>query len=87
VTDVVLHTLDPGRTGRKPVVLSKRQLEILRLAAAGLPNRRIAKRLVVAEQTVKFHLSNVYRKIGVRNRTEAGRWARSHGVLDANDDA
>jgi DNA-binding NarL/FixJ family response regulator len=36
----------------------------------------------VTEQTVKFHLSNIYRKLGVANRTEAGRWAQLTGLLD-----
>jgi DNA-binding CsgD family transcriptional regulator len=37
--------------------------------------------LWVTEQTVKFHLSNIYRKLGVSNRTEASRWAQLHGLL------
>ena len=39
--------------------------------------------LWVTEQTVKFHLSNVYRKLDVANRTEASRWAQLHGLLAA----
>jgi DNA-binding CsgD family transcriptional regulator len=39
--------------------------------------------LWVTEQTVKFHLSNVYRKLGVSNRTEASRWAQLNGLLGA----
>ncbi len=39
--------------------------------------------LWVTEQTVKFHLSNIYRKLDVANRTEASRWAQLNGVLDA----
>jgi DNA-binding NarL/FixJ family response regulator len=61
--------------------LTKRELEILRLVAEGHTNADIAGRLWVTEQTVKFHLSNVYRKLGVANRTEAGRWAQLHGLL------
>jgi DNA-binding NarL/FixJ family response regulator len=61
--------------------LTKRELEILRLVAEGLTNADIARRLWVTEQTVKFHLSNVYRKLDVANRTEAGRWAQLHGLL------
>ncbi len=66
-------------------VLTKRELEILRLAAEGLSNSQMAKLLWVTEQTVKFHLSNIYRKIDVRNRTEASRWAQIHGVLEVQD--
>ena len=43
----------------------------------------IAKELWVAEQTVKFHLSNIYRKLDVANRTEASRWAQLSGLLPA----
>jgi len=64
-------------------ILTRRELDILRLASEGHSNVRIARILWVTEQTVKFHLSNVYRKIGVANRTEAGRWAQVHGVLDS----
>ena len=61
--------------------LTKRELEILRMTATGLSNRQMAQQLWVTEQTVKFHLSNVYRKLGVSNRTEASRWAQVHGLL------
>jgi DNA-binding NarL/FixJ family response regulator len=55
--------------------LTHRETEILGLAAQGLTNARIARQLWITEQTVKFHLSNTYRKLGVRNRTEASRYA------------
>lgn len=61
--------------------LTKRELEILRLVAEGHSNVRIAQRLWVTDQTVKFHLSNIYRKLNVANRTEASRWAQLHGLL------
>jgi DNA-binding NarL/FixJ family response regulator len=60
--------------------LTRREFEILRLVAEGHSNAVIARTLWLAEQTVKFHLSNVYRKIGVQNRTAAARWAEVHGV-------
>jgi len=41
----------------------------------------VARRLWVTEQTVKFHLSNTYKKLGVSNRTEASRWAQVNGLL------
>jgi DNA-binding NarL/FixJ family response regulator len=61
--------------------LTARELEILRSAAGGASNGQIANRLFVTEQTIKFHLSNVYRKLGVSNRTEASHYAHVHGLL------
>ena len=61
--------------------LTVRELEILRLVASGNSNRGIAQRLWVTEQTVKFHLSNVYRKLGVANRTEASHVAHQRRLL------
>jgi DNA-binding NarL/FixJ family response regulator len=61
--------------------LTRRELEILRLVAEGHSNSQLARMLWVTEQTVKFHLSNIYRKLGVANRTEASRWAQLHGLL------
>jgi DNA-binding NarL/FixJ family response regulator len=63
--------------------LTDRELEVLRLVAAGAPNSRIAAQLWITEQTVKFHLSKVYRKLGVSNRTEASHHAYVHGLLDS----
>ncbi len=61
--------------------LTRRELEILRLVAEGHSNAQLARMLWVTEQTVKFHLSNIYRKLDVANRTEASRWAQLHGLL------
>jgi DNA-binding NarL/FixJ family response regulator len=63
--------------------LTARELEILRLMAGGSSNGRIAAQLWVTEQTVKFHLSNIYRKLGVANRTQASHYAHVHGLLEA----
>ena len=63
--------------------LTRRELEILRLVAEGYSNSQLAKMLWVTEQTVKFHLSNIYRKLNVANRTEASRWAQLNGLLSA----
>ena len=61
--------------------LTRRELEILTLVAEGHSNAQLARMLWVTEQTVKFHLSNIYRKLDVSNRTEASRWAQVHGLL------
>jgi DNA-binding NarL/FixJ family response regulator len=60
--------------------LTSRELEILQLAAQGYTNGRIARRLWIAEHTVKFHLANTYRKLGVANRTEASTYMHSHAL-------
>jgi DNA-binding NarL/FixJ family response regulator len=62
--------------------LTPRELEILRLVAGGASNAGIARQLWVTEQTIKFHLSNVYRKLGVANRTEASHYAHVTGLAD-----
>jgi two-component system, NarL family, response regulator LiaR len=61
--------------------LTRRELEILRLVADGHSNAQLAKMLWVTEQTVKFHLSNIYRKLDVRNRTEAAQHALRRGLV------
>ena len=61
--------------------LTRREREILALVAEGSSNGTVARKLWVTEQTVKFHLSNIYRKLGVSNRTAASRWAHDHGML------
>jgi DNA-binding NarL/FixJ family response regulator len=67
----------------EPGGLTPREREILRLAAEGHSNAELAGQLWVTEQTVKFHLSNIYRKLRVSNRTEAARWAQLNGLLAA----
>jgi DNA-binding NarL/FixJ family response regulator len=69
----------PVAAPRSP--LTTRELEILRAVAEGHTNARIGRQLWVTEQTVKFHLSNIYRKLGVSNRTEASRYALVHGLV------
>ena len=61
--------------------LTPREIEILQLVAEGHSNSKLARMLWVTEQTVKFHLSNIYRKLDVANRTEASRWAQLNGLL------
>jgi DNA-binding NarL/FixJ family response regulator len=73
-------TRDRHADGEQPR-LTRRELEILRLVAQANPNREIARRLWVTEQTVKFHLTNVYRKLGVCTRDEAARWWWSNGLV------
>jgi DNA-binding NarL/FixJ family response regulator len=62
--------------------LTGRELEILQLVAGGCTNADVARRLWVTEQTVKFHLRNIYRKLGVANRTQASHFAHVNGLVD-----
>ena len=71
----------PARLGASAASLTKREVEILRLVSEGHSNSQLAKMLWVTEQTVKFHLSNIYRKLDVANRTEAARWAQVNNLL------
>jgi DNA-binding NarL/FixJ family response regulator len=61
--------------------LTAREVEILGLVAAGGSNRQVAATLWLSDQTVKFHLANVYRKLGVTSRREAVERARAVGLL------
>jgi DNA-binding NarL/FixJ family response regulator len=67
--------------------LTSRELEVLQLVASGATNGEIARKLWVTEQTVKFHLSNVYRKLEVANRTEASHYAYVNGLVGATEAA
>jgi DNA-binding NarL/FixJ family response regulator len=67
----------------KAAGLTDRETVILGALARGLSNEQIGKELWVAEQTVKFHLTNVYRKLGVANRTEAARYAYQQGLVES----
>jgi DNA-binding NarL/FixJ family response regulator len=78
----VVHRYEKRRVAvvEEDCPLTDRELEILKLVSEGHTNGRIARELWVTEQTVKFHLSNTYRKLGVANRTEASRYAHLHNL-------
>ena len=61
--------------------LTRREIEMLRLIAAGLSNKEIAEHLYLTEGTVKVYTSTIYSKLGVRRRTEAVERARDLGIL------
>jgi NarL family two-component system response regulator LiaR len=77
----------PEKTAQEDAVkaagLTERETTILKALARGLSNEAIGKELWVAQQTVKFHLTNIYRKLGVANRTEAARYAYQQGLVDS----
>ncbi|PKN49140.1 MAG: DNA-binding response regulator, partial [Deltaproteobacteria bacterium HGW-Deltaproteobacteria-16] len=70
-----------GPAAALPEPLSEREIEILKLLAAGLTNRDIAGRLFLAEGTVKNYVTNILGKIGARDRTQAALAARELGLL------
>jgi ATP/maltotriose-dependent transcriptional regulator MalT len=65
--------------------LSPRELEVLRLVAAGRTNRQIAEDLVISLHTVARHVSNIFDKTGVSNRAEAATYAHRQGVVSADE--
>ncbi|HZU20120.1 MAG TPA: response regulator transcription factor [Gaiellaceae bacterium] len=71
---------EPDDTARQ-MGLTEREVSIIEQLAAGLSNKQIGKELWLAEQTVKFHLTNIYRKLGVGSRAEAIRFAYQRGLV------
>jgi len=61
--------------------LTRREIEVLRLIATGATNREIAERLVISEGTVKNHISNMFNRLGLRDRTQAVMYASERGLL------
>jgi DNA-binding CsgD family transcriptional regulator len=64
-----------------PAGLSRREAEVLRLVAGGKSNLEISEELILSLRTVERHITNVYAKLGVRNRAEATAYACSHGLI------
>jgi DNA-binding NarL/FixJ family response regulator len=61
--------------------LSSREVEVLRLVAAGRSNAQIADELVISQNTVIRHVSNIFAKIGAANRAEAASYATRNGIV------
>jgi DNA-binding NarL/FixJ family response regulator len=74
----VARTLLPASAPRPGHALSERETQVLRLLTQGLTNRQIARTLAISENTVKVHATNLFRRIGVSDRTSAAMWARDH---------
>jgi predicted ATPase/DNA-binding CsgD family transcriptional regulator len=78
---------DPAEKSAAPAAaeplarLTKRQVEILKLLAAGESNEAIAGRLVISERTVEHHITNIYNKIGASGRVDATAYAHRHGLV------
>jgi DNA-binding NarL/FixJ family response regulator len=77
----------PVRSENEPATemvepVTPRELDVLRLLALGLPNKTIAARLDISDQTVKFHVASIIGKLGAANRTDAVRRALRRGLVD-----
>lgn len=65
--------------------LTEREMDVLVLVADGLPNKQIARKLGISEKTVKTHLTHVFQRIGVSDRTQAALWAHRVGLVRKAD--
>jgi DNA-binding NarL/FixJ family response regulator len=74
----VARALLPAPAQRRDDALSAREMQVLRLLAQGLANKQIGRALGISERTVKVHVGNVFRRLGVADRTSAALWARDH---------
>ena len=82
VDETVIHRplSAPPATGAELPALSAKEAAVLSELSQGHSNKEIARRLWLSEQTVKFHLRNIYRKLGITSRTEALRYAFEHDL-------
>jgi DNA-binding NarL/FixJ family response regulator len=67
--------------GVDEVELTRREREVLSLVVSGLANKQIARKLGISEKTVKGHLTNLFQRIGVADRTQAALWAERTGAI------
>jgi DNA-binding NarL/FixJ family response regulator len=79
VDPTAARSLITGIRAHAPVdVLTDREREVLELVRQGHPNKSIARRLQISERTVKAHVTHVFQRIGVSDRTQAALWAERH---------
>jgi len=78
----VARALLPSATPRIKDTLSVRELQVLRLVAKGLAKKQVGRALGISERTVKVHVTHVFRRIGVTDRTSAAIWARDNLSAD-----
>jgi DNA-binding NarL/FixJ family response regulator len=71
----------PQATETAEELLTEREVEVLQLLAQGLANKQIAQLLNISANTVKFHVSSIYTKLGATNRTEAVRLGLQSGLI------
>lgn len=78
---VFAHAIVQTARGTGETALTKREREIVEYLAAGRSNREIAGQLMLSERTIKYHLTRIYRKLGVAGRTEAAKFVHDHGLM------
>ena len=66
---------------RLATILTPRETEVMRCVATGLSNQQIAEKLIVSEGTIKIHVHNIYRKIGINNRVDLTLYAQKRGLV------
>ena len=66
---------------RLTTILTAREIEVMKQVAGGLSNQEIAEKLIVQEGTIKIHIHNIYRKLGIKNRVDLTLYAQKRGLV------
>jgi DNA-binding NarL/FixJ family response regulator len=80
----LLSSLHDGRDEDPISELTSRELDVLRLVAAGEPNKQIAAELAISERTARTHVSSILRKLHLSSRTQAALWAVREGLVEVD---
>jgi DNA-binding NarL/FixJ family response regulator len=78
----LMSSLHEQRDAAPRSELTSRELDVLRLVAAGQPNKQIAAELAISERTARTHVSRILRKLGLSSRTQAALWAVREGLVE-----
>jgi DNA-binding NarL/FixJ family response regulator len=78
----LMSSLRDGQDDDPATELTSRELEVLRLVAAGKPNKQIAAELAISERTARTHVSRILQKLGLSSRTQAALWAVREGLVE-----
>jgi DNA-binding NarL/FixJ family response regulator len=78
----LMSSLRAGRGAEPASELTSRELDVLRLVAAGKPNKQIAAELAISERTARTHVSRILHKLGLSSRTQAALWAVREGLVE-----
>ena len=73
--------IETNKDAEKIKSLTKRELDVLKLLAVGMFNKEVGKRLEISERTVKNHVSNIFKKLGVTDRTQAAVFAIRNNLV------